>query len=274
MAEVNAQISTNEAVQDYAPGRDSEGYRLSGDANLRRPVTGRIYMYNVSNIEHRIERPWVAPQRLGKCIVLPACAAGEKYSKPFVIPEVIQEVTPRIAGSKEFINRGVEGSFYAQDALCPDQPHANWRTMRPMNAAQMTGEGTNLYILGCFWTDKNPPEPEAVAKATELWVKTANELILQGNILAQSGKVGDITNTMHLAADYLHVNVDWHRKYRAEVTCPGCGDYVPQGIARHMKAECRWVFDWQRALDGGQATMDEAIAAGVMKPPKATKPKE
>lgn len=245
--------------------------RIFGDANLRREPMGYVYIYNVSPIEHRIERPWVSEcfdgngRPLGKNVILPACKAGQEYSKPFVIPDPLQEVSPRIAGSAEMIAKGVDAKFYAQDAICPDQPHSDWRTLRPMNAADMGGEGTNLYKLGAFWSTSNPPETEAVAKAKERLTETFNAEIRTANALAAANKAHEITNLQHLAAEYLHVNVEWHKKYRPEILCPGCGDYVPEGIARHMKQDCKWVFDWDKAIAGGQATIKEAVAAGVRK---------
>jgi len=244
--------------------------RIYGDANLRREPMGYVYIYNVSPLEHKIERPWVSEcfvdgKPLGKNVILRACAAGEEYSRPFVIPDPLQEVSPRIAGSPEMIAKGVDAKFYAQDAICPDQPHGDWRTLRPMNAAEMGGEGTNLYKLGAFWSTSNPPEPEAVAKAKERLTQTFNAEIRAANALAAANKAHEITNLQHFAADYLHVNVPWHQKYRPEMECPGCGDYVPAGIARHMKQDCKWVFDWDRAIAGGQATVKEAVAAGARK---------
>lgn len=244
--------------------------RISGDANLRREPMGFVFIYNVSPIEHKIERPWVSEcfdsngRPLGKNVILKPCPPGEEYSKPFVIPDPLQEVTPRIAGSPEMIAKGVDAKFYAQDAICPDQPHANWKTLRPMNAADMGGEGTNLYRLGAFWSTSNPPEPEAVAKARERLTQTFNEEIRKANALAAANKAHEITNIQHLAADYLHVNVPWHQKYRPEVECPGCGDFVPAGIARHMKPDCKWVFDKHKAWSGGQATKKEAIEWGLL----------
>lgn len=281
MAEANATISYTPKAQEGAratearlndPQRQGAAF-ISGDANLRRPPMGYVYIYNVSPIEHHIERPWVGPQRLGKIIILPECKPDEKYSKPFVIPDPLQEVTPRIAGSAELIARGVDARFYAQDAICPDQPHANWRTLQPMNAAAMGGEGTNLYALGAFWEESNPPSEEAVQKARERLTETFNRLVQQGSALHAQAKTQEITNLMHTAAEWLHVNVDWHKKYRPEVECPGCGDFVHSGIARHMKQDCLWVFDKKRAWEGGQASREEAIAWGlVAEEPAVDKP--
>lgn len=275
MAEVNATITATQRSADMArnmeagkndPERRGATY-IAGDANLRRPPMGHVYIYNVSPIEHKIERPWVKPQRLGKLIVLPACKPGEAYSRPFIMDDPLQEVTPRIAGSAELIARGIDARFYAQDAICPDQPHANWQTLQPMNAAAMGGEGTNLYALGAFWEETNPPSDGAVAKAKERLTETFNGLVRQGSALHAANKTHEITFLQHEAAEWLHVNVDWHKKYRPEIECPGCGDFVHSGIARHMEPNCKWVFDWEKALAGGQATMAEAIAAGVMEPP-------
>jgi hypothetical protein len=276
MAEVTATVKETKRSIEAARNKEAElndperrgvAY-IAGDANLRRPPMGYVYIYNVSPIEHRIERPWVKPQRLGKVIVLPACKPGEKYSSPFIIPDPLQEVTPRIAGSADLVARGVDARFYAQDAICPDQPHSNWRTLQPMNAAAMGGEGTNLYTLGAFWEETNPPSDEAVAKARERLAETFNGLVRQGSALHAANKTHEITFLQHEAAEYLHVNVDWHKKYRPEVECPGCGQFVHAGIARHMDPNCKWVFNWEKALEGGQATMAEAIAAGVMEPPE------
>lgn len=246
---------------------------LTGDANLRRPVDSWVYIFNVSPIEHKIWRPWVSEMRMGQGIILPPPAEGEEYGKPFQLPEILQEVTPRIQGGSELVTRGVDGKFYAQDALYPDQPNGDWKTYRPLNSANSMsgGEGTNLYKLGCFWTTQNPPEPEAVAKARERLEETFNAEVRNATNLALQGKNAEITNLQHIAAEYLHVDVEWHKKYRAKMECPGCGEFVNAGIARHMAPECRWVFNWDKALAGGQATMEEAVAAGVRKAQKSSR---
>ena len=249
----------------------NDNFNLVADANANRKPAYYVYIYNVSNRDITISRPWAHP-----AVILKAAPAGAEYGPPFVLEDIKQETVDR-AGSWEMGTRGVRGEFLAQDLLNPDRmwtpgngdPY--WMTEVPRNAAESSNEGTNMYAYGCFWETQNPPSKEAVARARERLELTYNGLVEKANMLALQGASGlkEIGPLMRHAANYLGIETEWNRTLRGKQTCPGCGEMVNLGIARHMpKDKCGYVFDWEKALAGGQATTKEAIEAGVMEPPK------
>ena len=237
------------------------------DANAGRKPEYYIYLFNVSPIEHYIERSWGTLYSLGngvsrRGVRIEACPEGAEYSKPYILPDIMQESYAVIPGLPEMAIRGEKGEFLAQDVLNPDQPFGNIDTIGTMNLANTFNEGTNLYAWGCFRTRNNPPKPEEIKKARTHWEKKANSLVLQGNQLAQQGKLSDITQPMRDAATYLRVNVGWNQAFRSTIECPGCGEFISPNLARHMpKEKCGYVLDWDKALTKGMATKAEYAAA-------------
>lgn len=272
----NATLATGSAhSRRLSRAKNSEmndNFVLAADANANRKPAYFIYVFNVSNRDIKIDRPWAHPS-----VILKATPSGAEYGPPFVLEDIKQETVDR-AGSWEMGTRGVRGEFLAQDLLNPDRmwvPNQSnepyWKTESPGSVVDSGNEGTNLYAFGCFWDTQNPPSPEAVLKARARLEGTYNGLVENANLLALQGASGlrQIGPLHRIAANYLGVETEWNRIMRGKHTCPGCGDMVPTGINRHMpKDKCGYVFDWDKALAGGQATTKEAIDAGVMEPPK------
>jgi hypothetical protein len=238
------------------------GFVFNGDANLRHEPTYFVKIYNLSEFEHRIERPWVHPQRFGNLIVIPACESGQPYSKPFRIPDIVQMRTER-PGSVELGVRGVDGRFLAQDALNPDDPTGNWKTMKPIPAGQAANEGTNLYNFGLFWTIEPEPTAEELAKARERLEGTYNHLIEEANLLALDGAAGTkmIGHLHRRAANYFGIDVEWNRRFTRKVECPECGAANIQTAS--VCSKCPMVFSWERALRNGLRTVAQAQAIGI-----------
>lgn len=239
------------------------GFIFNGDANLRHKPDYYVRIYNLSEFEHRVERPWVHPQRLGNMIVIKACKVGEPYSEPFLIPDIVQMRTER-PGSTELGVRGVDGKFLAQDALNPDDPTGNWRTMKPIDAGKAANEGTNLYNFGLFWTVLDEPSKEELLVARERLEATYNHLIEEANLLALDGALGtkQIGHLHRRAANYFQIDVEWNRRFTRKVECPECGAVnVPTAS---VCSKCPMVFSWERALRNGLRTTAQALAVGIL----------
>jgi hypothetical protein len=256
----------------------NENFVFTGDANMRRIPAFYIGIWNVSDIEQKIERPWVNPRpdpsapekSLGKIIIIPARGDSERYSKPFLIPDILQEPVER-AGSWEVNVRGVDGKFLAQDALNPEDMRGSWKTVRPVAEAALVNEGTNLYHLGLFWEvagphGDDPPSEEAITTAEKRLVATYNRLVQEANLLFMQGAPGQL-RIGHLhrhAANYLRVNVPWNQQFERQNQCSNCGTTLPVTASRCFN--CKKVINWERALAEGTATPEEAIAAGINAP--------
>lgn len=236
---------------------------FNGDANMRHEPAYYVKIYNLSEFEHRVERPWVHPQRLGNLIVIPACEPGKQFSRPFLIPDIVQMRTER-PGSLEIGTRGVDGKFLAQDAINPDDPTGNWRTMRPIPAGQAANEGTNLYNFGIFWTILDEPGAEELSIARERLEATYNHLIEEANLLALEGARGtsQIGHLHRRAANYFGIDVEWNKRFTRKIECPECGE--PNVPTASVCRKCPMVFSWERALRNGVRTAAQAIAVGIL----------
>jgi hypothetical protein len=246
----------------------NDNFVFTGDANLIREPKFFIAIFNVSDMEQRVERPWLNPSKRGKIMLIPACEKHERHGKPFLIPDIVQLPTGS-SGSWEISARGVDGKFLAQDALNPEEPVGNWTTVRDRLEAESANEGTNLYHLGCFWEKvalEPPYEPseEAVDTAIVRLERTYNRWIEEANLLALAGgmKVMEIGHTHRRAANYFGRSFTWNMRYEKQNQCPNCANPVPQTASRCF--QCKYVFDWTRALTTGVATVEEAEKAGIM----------
>jgi ribosomal protein S27AE len=250
----NARRLTRSKMMEHNP----EPEQIS-DANIRRKPEFFVYIYNVSQIEQRIARPWAHPN-----LVIPACEPDEPYGQPAVLPDIVQDRIDR-PGSWDIGVRGVDGRFLAQDAIHPDLPGTDWKTYKPVPAGNAGSLGTDLYALGVWWSTNNPPTEEEVKTARDRLAATYRQQIQVANRLQMAGKSDEITPLMHRAADFFDLDLAWHTELTARQVCPGCGEKVPASMARHMPREkCGYVFDWNAALRSGVATKKEADEAGVM----------
>jgi hypothetical protein len=272
-ATIGTDTANAQRMSNVMNRQNNPDYVFTGNINLAHKPEFFVRIFNVSDMEHRIERPWVNynPAQRAKMIIIPACEAGQKHSKPFVINDIVQ-VPIRHVTSGEMDARGVDGKFLAQDALNPDDPSGSWKTVKPIGAGQSTNEGTNLYHWGCFWertkTDDLTEEPsmEAVEMAVRRMEANYNRLIDEAKTFWMGGDQMrlQIGNTHRRAASYYGLEFEWNQVYKATMDCPGCGSRVPQTAA--ICPKCPSTFNWERALSLGLRTVDQAIAAGVMEP--------
>jgi hypothetical protein len=264
-------MGTQKARQatDVKNREHNDNFIFTGDANLRHTPAYYIGIFNVSDQEQRIERPWVMPGKVGKVLIVPACEAGKKFSRPFLIPDIVQMPVDRV-GSWELGTRGVDGKFLAQDAVNPEDPSGNWKTVRTVLETSLANEGTNLYHLGLFWATcgaegKDAPPDDAIAMAVSRLEATYNKWIDEANLLALQGADGirQIGATHHRAANYFPDNsFTWNTRYEKKNKCSNCGTAIPVTASRCY--QCKHVISWERAIAEGTATVAEAIAAGVM----------
>lgn len=235
---------------------------LLNNAFLNRRPNYFVYIYNASDIQHVIPRPWAHPN-----VIIPPCEAGEAYSRPFIIPDILAEVIPQ-AGRHGLAVNGVDGKFLAQDAIMPESPNGSWETYQRVAAGNAMSGGTDLYQLGCWWSLN--PEPEVDSREVTLAHARLGafyeEQIGKATALSLEGPKGVamITPLMHRACDHFKLTTEWHKRFTARVECPGCGETVPAGIVRHMpKDKCGFVFNWLGAIKQGMATKAEAKESGV-----------
>lgn len=242
-------------------------YTFIGNANLQHTPQYFVRIFNVSDVEVKIERPWVNfnPTQRGKLIVIPARQEGERVSKPFTIADIVQ-VPLRNDNSKTYQSIGQRGEFLAQDALNPEDLTGSWRTVRTLTAGSSINEGTNLYHWGLFWTKNETPSDEEVGAAVGRLEANYNRLIDEAKLLWASGEKArlEIGNTHRRAAQHFGLEFEWNVLYRSLQECPGCGSRISKAAV--VCPKCPAVFNWEQALALGLRTVEQAVAAGIMEP--------
>ena len=242
-------------------------FTFIGDANQQHTPQYFVYIFNVSDVEVKIERPWVNfnPTQRGKMIVVSARQEGERVSKPFKIADIVQ-VPLRNDTTRTYQSIGQHGEFLAQDALNPEDIQGNWRTVRAMATGSAINEGTNLYHWGLFWTKNEVPADEEVSAAVNRLEANYNRLIDEAKILWATGEQGrlQIGNTHRRAAQYFGMEFEWNVLYKSLQECPGCGSKISKAAV--VCPKCPAVFNWEKALGLGLRTVDQAVAAGIMEP--------
>jgi hypothetical protein len=261
--------SQNAARATEAKHREkNDNFVFNGDANLTHTPQFWVGIFNVSDREQRVERPWVHPQRLGQVIVIPACEPGERVSKPFVIPDIVQMREERM-GSWMLSVRGADGRFLAQDAINPEDPRGNMHSMRRIGAGVAANSGTNLYNYGVFWITAATvaelvPTDEEIELAHSRLETTYNDLIAEADSLALMGAEGikQIGNLHRRAAKYFDLDRDWNKRYTRKISCPNCEEPLAPSAA--VCTKCPAVINWTRAVALGLRTPEQAIAAGIL----------
>lgn len=236
-----------------------------GNANVQHEPKFYVRIFNVGELQHLIERPWVSynPAHHSKVIVIPPREKSEKYSKPFLIADVVQIPIKHISVGEIHTN-GVDGKFLAQDAIHPEDPRGNWRSVRPYNAGTAMNEGTNLYRWGVFWTINDQPTDEELAAAYEKKEANYNRLIEEAKMFHMGGAETrkQIGFTHRLAASYYGLEFEWNQLYTERRECPGCGSNVKASAV--ICPQCPAVFDWTKAVALGLRTVKQAKDAGIL----------
>lgn len=254
-----------EAASRAMSAHANPSYVFVGNANLDHQIQYTVKIFNVSDVEVRIERPWVnfnASQR-GKFVIVPAKREGERYSKPFVIADIVQ-IPIRNDSNKTVSTYGQRAEFLAQDALNPDDMQGSWKTVRPLNAGNSINQDVNLYHWGLFWTRNDVPTDEEIATAETRLEANYNRLIDEAKMLWASDKKREIGTTHRRAASYFGLEFEWNVLYTTQKECPGCGTKIsPKAV---ICPKCPATFNWTEALSLGLRSKQQAIDAGVYEP--------
>lgn len=193
---------------------------------------GKIYIYNLLELDHIVEQPPVFPR-----FVIPGCAKGERFAVT-TIAAFIKERYER-PGSTDYYYKEIDGRKYATCLLNPAAyPGTIWKAQ--IQDWRSTDQfGNNLNAIGVFWSMHGPNEPELeeeIRIMKGVLGKTMNSLVRKAEQLFNSKKEIEITPLMHFAMDYLHKQAPWHLQSDRMVDCPTCGEPVKEGIAYHRNS--------------------------------------
>jgi hypothetical protein len=104
--------------------------------------------------------------------------------------------------------------------------------------------------MGVFISPTRRPSVELMEEAKAHLNVYFATLVAEGNAIFNKTKdyrlVSDLARD---AAEYLGVSTEWHENLLNRQTCPGCGDQVRIGIAKH--AVCGAILDFEKAYELG-----------------------
>lgn len=192
-----------------------------------------IYVYNL------LEKEWIVRQPpLFAAFHIPKCEKGKKFAVT-LLPAFVNEVTMK-AGTTELSYKQIDGRKAATSLLNPGAfPGTSWESQLH-NWQTEDQTGNNLNNFGCFWSLTRPDEPDKLEVEMELFRDrckiTMEELVKRAEELFEGGERKLISPMMHFAMDYLGKQAPWHMSMRHMISCPICGDQVPEGIAYHRNS--------------------------------------
>lgn len=192
----------------------------------------KIYIFNISN--RRFE---AGMGTLGTFTILP-CEPGQKYSKPCVIPGVVNEGLRKEMNSLDW--RQWSGKLVALDI---------------MGQGAFKHKSNDLARWGVFIAAGEVPTEKELAEAKKRLAHEQDELIREGNRIHAQGPLHqqDISDAHREAATLRGADVAWNQPIQARQTCPGCGAKVPVGIIKHADPSCLYVFDEAAYRKSGMA---------------------
>lgn len=231
---------------------DPQAENLSNPLQVDRGIDIRprwfCYVFNVSAYPQQAER---GPRNFR----LPGKRPGERYRIGAVIPSTVVDSWIDTEGNRRFMYN--DGEEVARDVVNPGDSYAD-------------NNDLSKWGIGYFRRDAADQHPEpteeelrAVEQSYEenmrVWLEDADKLAAGGQLA--------LINPVHLrAAQHFGVERSWNQQIKHPTTCPGCGENVKPGIARHMPvANCGYIFDREKAWEHGMLTTEEARRFGFVK---------
>jgi hypothetical protein len=190
-------------------------------------VAERVYIYNISPMEHEKDHPTF------KTVKIPACPVGVPYKLAFSIPSMLVRTDMNVCQNDEITFQGTNGVRVAMDIVNPDNLTLNqWWEPSPYAYSI----GNDLGVKGVFWSLRNPPFEEDLENSKKKYRKHCRSLLEQAGTKIYSAKAPflervqffikkgltetaalqeaqrevQITPEHHAAAEYLRAKSVWH----------------------------------------------------------------
>lgn len=203
------------------------------------PKEPKIYIYSVSEYGEIID---LGPG-FTRYEVLP-CPEGEDFGDPCEIPPVT----------------------IMEEAKVDVTEHTFFSGQDISNAILKIGPGMNAAWdkrnWGWFQSTSNPPTEAEVKQALNLYTKTCQRLLQEGNRYSSANKLDEINETHRRAARFLRQKVDWDKPQLKMVDCVSCGESIKAGAIIHAVPYCGAVQPgkWPEALANGAKSMADVDA--------------
>jgi hypothetical protein len=226
----------SQSMTDSHSARGAGNTILATSDDMRAP-DNFIYVYNI--LQGWDFNPITQPPTF-PFFKIPTCAKGEKFSVT-LLPAYTNLPFEREGaneGTTEIYYRKEDGRKAATSQLNPSAfPGTDWNSQL-QNWDSGDQFGNNMNALGVFWSFTEPDDPkldEEIALFRERVHQTMTELVKRAETLHAQGPQGQvlITPLMHFAMDYLGKQASWHMSLRHMISCPNCGESIPEGLAYH-----------------------------------------
>lgn len=226
------------------------GFNWQSDPNMIRKPDYFIYMFNVGAKSHEVCRPPQMPR-----VQIPGIKPGEKFRMAFKIPNTVNQMwadpdngSPRIHGE--------HGERVAMDMINPNNLGIDQDA--EIDQSKVLSAGNDLSKYGVFWSRNEVPTELELTAARKRMEKFYRELLRRADQLATNGKRDEITDDMHMAADYFQYQAAWHVQVEVPLACPQCGENIKQGVAYHKNSmDVICVIDWKRTVASGAKKKEE-----------------
>lgn len=159
-------------------------------------------------------------------------------------------------------------ALYFQEEAQVDKTEFNPHTSQQIiDAILRVGPGMTATVdrgrIGWFASKHNPPLPEEVERAVQVYTQECKRLLAEGNTYASAGRLSEINETHRRAANYLRQKVDWDKRVLKMVDCCVCGEAIKEGTILHAPPQgCGAVQPgrWPDAIRHGIKHLAEAPA--------------
>ena len=199
-----------------------------GALNIDFPITGKVWIYNVSKLTHEVDTPTLG------IVKIPGNTSRKRYVMWTSFPDVMRTPCQSYGDNGEILlsARLMSGKRFSMDLINPD----NLGLDQSMNPS-MGSVGRNLGVRGVFWSVNNPPKKaevdaavyrletfykdlleraEIMYEASKINTKRVEEIMekeklsMEDALRSFKGKVMELTPEHHAAAEWFKVTTEWH----------------------------------------------------------------
>lgn len=194
------------------------------------PVTGKVWVYNVSKVSQKVDHP-----SLG-AVEIPGNTSRKRYVMWTSFPNVVKMPAQAWGPNGEILAsyRLMDGKRFAMDLINPDNLGLDQNSKPPS-----TSIGRHLGVRGVFWSVNNPPKKAEVDAAILRLETFYQDLMQRAHIIYRDTRISaesitksmeknkcsmevainglkgeatrfEITPEHHAAAEWFRMTTDWH----------------------------------------------------------------
>ena len=155
--------------------------------NLDLPITGKVWVYNVSKLTHEVDTPTLGRVRI------PGNTTRKRYSLWTSFPNLVRTPCQTFGDNGEILvtTRVIDGRRYAMDLINPDNLGLDQDFKSHLGNS--TSIGRNLGVRGVFWSEHNPPKKAEVDAAILRLETFYKDLLERAEIVYQNLRVSSIS---------------------------------------------------------------------------------